>query len=171
MLAKLENMGRRFEDAVLLILLVSMILLASLQIFLRNGFDTGFIWADELLRIQVLWLALFGSVAASRADRHISIDVLSRTLNKTARRVSAVFVDVFTCAVCALLCFHSARFVADARTFEDTLMDTWPAWWFQAALPLCFGLMAYRYGIFALARSWRLLRGRDDPATSSVTEQ
>lgn len=169
MLAKLEKLGRRCEDAVLLILLVSMILLASLQIFLRNGFDTGFIWADEMLRIQVLWLALFGAVAASRADRHISIDVLSRSLGPKARRISEIIVDVFTCAVCALLCYHSARFVADARAFEDTLMDTWPAWWFQAALPVCFGLMAYRYGIFAASRSVGLLRGQDADSSLSAS--
>ncbi len=68
------------EDAVLVVILSGMILLAAGQIVLRNFFDIGFIWSDEALRMMVLWLAVAGAVAASRNDKHINIDVLDRFL-------------------------------------------------------------------------------------------
>jgi TRAP-type C4-dicarboxylate transport system permease small subunit len=57
-----------------------MISLAFAQIVLRNGFDGGIVWADSLLRIMVLWIALIGAVVASRDQRHINIDLISRFL-------------------------------------------------------------------------------------------
>ena len=68
-LRKLDQLLRHFEDGVLAVLLGGMILLATLQIGLRNFADTGFIWADPLLRIMVLWLGLVGAVAATLAHR------------------------------------------------------------------------------------------------------
>ena len=53
-LNKLEKAGTYAEDALLLVILISMIVLAGIQIFLRNFFDTGFFWGDELLRIMGL---------------------------------------------------------------------------------------------------------------------
>ena len=78
-LERLERFGRVAEDALLVLILSSMILLAAGQIVLRNVLDIGFIWGDEALRLMVLWLAVAGAVAASRTDKHINIDVLDRT--------------------------------------------------------------------------------------------
>ena len=55
-------------------------LLAVGQIVLRELFSTGFVWADELIKLMVLWLAMVGSIAASRDDRHIRIDALARLI-------------------------------------------------------------------------------------------
>jgi TRAP-type C4-dicarboxylate transport system permease small subunit len=53
----------------LVLLLLAMISLAFAQIVLRNGFDGGIIWADSLLRIMVLWIALIGAVVASQGSK------------------------------------------------------------------------------------------------------
>ena len=159
LIERLERLGRLAEDSVLVLMLTAMIVLASLQILLRNGFDTGFIWADELLRIMVLWLALVGAVAASRANRQISIDVLSRLLPARPKSFVDAIVDAFTALVCGLLAWHSWRFVSEAREFGDTVLSNLPAWWFQIILPIGFGLMAWRYGLFALANLVRGIRG------------
>ena len=63
-LNRLERIGKALEDAIMVILLAGMILLAAGQIILRNVFDLGFIWTDELLRLLVLWLAVAGGVEA-----------------------------------------------------------------------------------------------------------
>lgn len=149
---RLQRFGQALEDTVLVVLLATMMILACLQILLRNGFSTGFVWGDELLRIMVLWLALAGAVAASRADRQISIDVLSRLLPVRPRLLVAALVDLFTALVCAALAWHALSFVADAREFEDTLLNGLPAWWFQSILPIGFGLMCWRYLVFAISR-------------------
>ena len=153
---KLEQAGTYAENAVLLIILISMILLAGTQIFLRNFFDGGIYWGDEMLRVMVLWLTVAGGLAASRMDRHISIAVLDRFLPDRAQLITKIIIDLFTAGVCALFAWHSARFVMGSYEFGDTLMRNVPAWILQSILPVGFGLMAYRHLILAIKRplSW-----------------
>jgi TRAP-type C4-dicarboxylate transport system permease small subunit len=162
-LSRLEKAGKAAEDAVLVIILTSLILLASGQIFLRNFFDTGFIWTDELLRLLVLWLAVAGAVAASRKDRHISIAVLDQFLPPRLKQVSQFVLDVFTATVCGLICWHSAAFVRTTHEYGDTMLGDIPAWILQLVLPVGFALIAWRYGLFAL----RGLLGRRTPGDST----
>ena len=149
---KLEKAGSYAEDAVLLIILVGMIVLAGLQIFLRNFLDTSLFWGDEMLRLMVLWLTLAGGLAASRIDKHISIEILDRFLPRAAQLVSKIIIDLFTASICALFAWHSARFVMSSYEFGDTLMNNTPAWVMQIILPIGFGLMAYRHLILAIKR-------------------
>ena len=151
-LSKLEKAGTYAEDALLLIILVSMILLAGAQIFLRNFFDTNIFWGDEMLRLMVLWLTVAGGLAASRMDKHISIELLERFLPNRGQLIVKIVVDVFTASICGLFAWHSARFVMDSYEFGDTLMKNTPAWMLQIILPVGFGLMAYRHLILAITR-------------------
>ena len=162
---KLEKAGTRVEDALLLIILIGMILLAGTQIILRNFFDTGFFWGDELLRLLVLWLTIAGGLAASRMEKHICISVLDRFLPAKAQMVSRVIIDIFTAAICALFAWHSARFVMSSYEFEDMLMRHVPAWSMQIILPIGFGLMTYRHLVLALRRPF--LKSGQEPASSS----
>lgn len=147
-LKSLERIGRFFEDASLVAMLCVLIGLAATQIFLRNVLGTGFVWADELLRLLVLWLALMGAVVASRDDRHIRIDVLSRFLSKKWQLVATIALDLFTALICGVVAWHAAVFVMEAREYEDTLLGGLPAWYFQLILPFAFASIAYRYMLF-----------------------
>jgi TRAP-type C4-dicarboxylate transport system permease small subunit len=149
---KLEKAGTLAEDALLVVILIGMMLLAGTQIFFRNFFDTGFFWGDEMLRLMVLWLTVAGGLAASRMDKHISIAVLDRFLPQKAQGIAKVFIHVFTAVVCALIAWHSARFVASSYEFGDLLMRKVPAWVMQAILPVGFALMAYRHLVLAIKR-------------------
>jgi len=149
---KLEKAGTYAEDGLLLVILISMILLAGTQIVLRNFFDTGFFWGDELLRLLVLWLTIAGGLAASRMDKHISIAVIDRFLPQKAQIFSKTIIDLFTASICALFAWHSARFVMGSYEFGDMLMRNVPAWIFQSILPIGFGLMAYRHLVLAAKR-------------------
>jgi TRAP-type C4-dicarboxylate transport system permease small subunit len=153
-LNKLEKAGTYAEDALLLVILISMIVLAGIQIFLRNFFDTGFFWGDELLRIMVLWLTIAGALAASRMDKHISIAVLDRFLPHKTQTITKVVIDLFTASICALFAWHSARFVMSSYEFGDMLMRNIPAWILQSIMPIGFALMAYRHVVLAIKRSF-----------------
>ena len=155
-LSRLEKAGTYAEDALLLIILISMILLAGTQIFLRNFFDTSLFWGDEMLRLMVLWLTVAGGLAASRMDKHISIKVLDRFLPDGALLASKIIIDLFTASVCALFAWHSARFVMGSYEFGDTLMKNTPAWTLQIVWPIGFGLMAYRHLVLAIKRPFSL---------------
>jgi len=165
-LNKLERAGTYAEDALLLVILISMIFIAGIQIFLRNFFDTGFFWGDELLRLMVLWLTMAGGLAASRMDKHISIAVLDRFLPVAAQTVAKIIIDIFTAIICALLAWHSARFVISSYEYGDMLMRNIPAWTLQSILPIGFALMSYRHVVLAIKR---LFGTTDKPAGTETT--
>ena len=158
-LERAERAGRLIENLALVTILSGMILLASLQIFYRNFLDSGFAWADEALRLMVLWVAMLGAVVASREDRHISIDVLSHVLPETARNWAAVLVNAFTSIVSLNLAWYSALFVAESIEYQELLLNDLPAWLFQSILPVAFLLIGYRYGIWCLRRIKALMGG------------
>lgn len=158
--SRLEKMGRAGEDAVLVIVLGGMILLAAAQIVMRNVFNFGFIWSDELLRMLVLWLALAGAVAASRTDKHINVAVLDRFLPAKVKSAVKIVIHLFTAGVCGVVTWHSVLFVQTSREFGDILMGSVPAWWPQLILPVGFGLICYRYTLFVIDGLVRLTTGR-----------
>ena len=166
-LKRLDRTGRFLEDSLLVLLLTGMIGLASWQIFGRNFFSSSVIIGDELLRLMVLWLTLAGAMAASRADRHISIALLDRFLEGRWLALARVATHAFTATISGLLAWYSWQFGVTSREFEDTILGGLPAWWFQLILPVGFGLMGYRHIIHALRAAWVVLRGEAEQQASA----
>lgn len=129
-----------------------MIILAVGQIVLRQVFSTGIMWADELVRIIVLWLAMFGAVAAARDNRHIRIDALSHLLPDSAIRYLRIVVDLFAAAVSAVIAWQSWRFLQLEIEFQDTVLIDTPAWMLHIVVPIAFLLVAYRFLVGVIAK-------------------
>ena len=157
--SRLDRWGRAGEDAVLVAILTGMVLLAAGQIVLRNFLNVGFIWGDELLRLMVLWIAVAGAVAASRNDKHINIAILDRFLPGRLKIASRVVIDLFTSVICGVVAWYSFLFVRTSHEFGDLLLGSVPAWILQAVLPVGFGLICYRYGLFTIKGVVRLFSG------------
>ncbi len=159
-LALLERIGRKAEDAALVILLGSMVLLAVLQIVLRQFFGTGIVWADELIKIIVLWLAMVGSIAAARDNRHIRIDVLSHVLPESLMTLSRIVVELFAAAVCCVIAWQAWRYLQIEIEWQETVLVGVPAWVAHMIVPLAFLLIAYRFVVAVLADVYALVRRR-----------
>ena len=141
-----------FEDAVLILILTTMIGFAVMQIVARNFFGGGIPWADTFLNILVLWVGLVGAMVASRRDHHIAIDALVRFLSKKVQRVVQHLVDFFTAAVCAILAFYSVRFVFIEYESGTLAFSIVPAWLCQSILPIAFSIIALRYMVYTVVR-------------------
>ena len=139
----------RVEDVLLASLLGSMILLACTQILLRNVFDSGFTWADPLLRVMVLWLGMLGALAASRGNRHIVIDVLSPVLPKAALRWTRLLTSIFTALVCAAVAWYSGQFVLSEWAYGGRGAAGLPTAILASIVPIAFSLMAIRFVLYA----------------------
>lgn len=162
--------GRRFlrvlhllEDGLLVAVLAGMILLAVIQIVLRNLAGGGLLWGDALLRLMVLWLGVLGAAAATREDRQISIDVLSRFLSPRFRAASRLLTSLFTAAVCSVLAWHGWRLVAMDREAAITAFASVPAWLCQLVIPVGFGLIALRSLVRVFGHARRLGTGEPAP--------
>jgi TRAP-type C4-dicarboxylate transport system permease small subunit len=151
-LSRLDNAGRLLENIILVTLLSGMMLLAVGQIVLREVFDTGIIWADELVRLVVLWLAVMGAVAACREDRHIRIDALSHLFPDSVINGIRIVVDLFAAGVCAVIAWQAYRYLQLEIEFEDTVLVDTPAWIAHVVIPIGFALVSYRFLVSVMKR-------------------
>lgn len=161
LLGRLEKAGTALETIMLVSMLTAMMLVAVGQIIMREGFGTGFGWADELVRLMVLWLALVGSIAACRENRHIRIDALSHVLPDLAVNLIRILVDLFAAFICAVIAFQAWRYLQIEIEYEDTVLVNTPAWIAHSIMPAAFALIAYRFLIGALKQAGGLMFGRD----------
>jgi len=129
-----------------------MMLLAVGQIVLREVFNTGIIWADELVRLIVLWLAMMGAMAACREDRHIRIDALSHLFSDNVISGIRVVVDLFAAGVCAAIAWHAYRYLQLEIEFEDTVLVNTPAWIAHVVIPIGFAVFSYRFLVSVVKR-------------------
>ena len=150
LLSRLERAGRYAENTALVVLLGSLILLAVGQIILREVFETGLFWADELIKLLVLWLAMVGSIAATRDNRHIRVDALSHLLPDRVVTVIRLVVDTFAAIVCCVIAWQSWRYLQLEIEFENTVLIDTPAWVFHVIVPVSFALVGYRFAVNVL---------------------
>lgn len=142
------------EDAILVGLLLTMVVLAVTQIVLRNGFDGGFLWAESFLRVLVLWIGLAGAMAASREHRHISIDIIGRFLPPRIHKVVVVLTGLFTAGIAAALAWYSLEFVRLEYENPSTAFANVPTWVCESIMPIAFTVIMLRYLLLAMVTPW-----------------
>lgn len=152
-----NNIIAKIETILLIIILLSMILLAFLQVILRNFFHTSILWADTLLRHLVLWIGFIGASLATKELRHINIDALSRLLSRTAKKITLIIINLFAGAVCLFLLRAAITFVQSEKQAGSILFAGIPTWIFQIIIVIGFGLMMLRFLIHALENLIALL--------------
>lgn len=139
--------------------------LAVGQIILREVFGTGYIWLDPLIKLMVLWLAMVGSVAACRDDRHIRIDALSHILPDSVAKTTRIVVDLFAALVCGFIAWHTYRYLRLEIEFDDRLLLDVPAWWIHIIVPLAFLLTGYRFLVLVAQQIFTWADGEEPEKT------
>ena len=144
------------ETFLLLFFLLTAILLACLQILLRNFFDMGIFWADSALRIMVLWIGMIGAMFASRNKKHIRIDVLSQYLPIKLRDNIWRVTELITAIVCGVVAYYSIGFIQ--LEYSDGLIAfaSVPVWLCETIIPFAFIVMSLRYFVYALVPNYLL---------------
>ncbi len=149
-IARLDQAGRLVENVLLVTLLGGMMLVAVGQVIAREVFETGFFWGGELVRLMVLWLAMVGSIAACRENRHIRIDAISHLLSDRAVGIVRMLVDTFAAVVCGIIAWNAWRYLQLEIEFEDTVLIDTPAWVAHLVVPVAFALLSYRFLVLVL---------------------
>src|SRR4030043_2135143 len=137
----------RVEQALLVIFLSSMIVIAFLQIILRNLFFTGLTWGDPLVRNLVLWVGFIGAALATKEGKHINIDVVSRWMPPLGKNVVTLIIHLFSFFVCCGLTYAAFKFIKNEVQMENITFLNIPAWIPEMILPLTFGLLTFRFGL------------------------
>lgn len=140
----------RVEQTLVSIFLSVMILIAFLQIVLRNLFATGFTWGDPLVRNLVLWVGFIGAAIATREGKHISIDVVSQWVPRRGKAVIEIIIYLASFIICGLLTFAAVKFIRNESLTGSITFLGIHAWVPEIILPLTFGLMTLRFGFRSL---------------------
>ncbi|MBI3003788.1 MAG: TRAP transporter small permease [Ignavibacteriales bacterium] len=149
-LRKFDAFLNKAEGVLLVLFLSAMILMAFLQVVLRNGFNSTIIWVDILLRHLVLWIGFLGAALATSNDRHISIDAFTRFIRPKARLLVGVFTHLFAVVTCYFLFRASVVFVQNELSVNATLYHDIPAWYSEIIIPSGFALLMIHFLVRAL---------------------
>ena len=87
MLNKIRTIIEKFVTALAVVLMLFLVVMAFLQVILRNFFAIGLNVVDELMRNGVLWIAFCGAALTALRSKHISIDILPRIVKGKTRLV------------------------------------------------------------------------------------
>ena len=137
----------KLEDFILIGMLLAAILIAVLQIFLRNVFDSGIVWGDVFLRIIVLWIGMFGAMYASRNDEHINIQLGIKYLSDKVKPYVQAIVYLFTAVICGIVAWYSYQFVLLEYEDASIAFANIPVWLTAVIIPFAFANIAIRYVI------------------------
>ena len=132
-------------SALLVLTLVTMLAMAALQVVLRLFFHSGILWGDIFARYLVMWVGFLGAYLATRQDRHLRIDVLTRFLNPKLRLWFNAFADLFAAVICYFLIRAGWTFVtlgmdADSMLFPGVSQQT-----AAMIVPVGFALMMIQF--------------------------
>jgi len=151
-LQRIDKALTRAEEYTLTFLLSVMVVMAFLQVVLRNVFSSGILWADVFLRHLLLWLGFLGAAIATSENRHINIDALRRYLSPRVRTWVEVVTNLFATFICFMLARASWTFVQGEIADRRTLFGDIPSWYAQIIIPVGFGLLALHFFIRVLLR-------------------
>jgi len=141
-----EAIGRT-EQTLLVAFLGFIILIAFLQIVLRNFLSTGLDWGDSLVRNLVLWIGFIGATLATKEGKHINIDVVSRWLPSLGRNIVTRVIHLFSFFVCGGLTYAALKFIKNEAQMGNRTFLELPAWVPELILPVTFILMTFRFGL------------------------
>lgn len=152
------------ETFVTTLLLTSSVIL-FVNIVARYVFNTGFVWAEELVRYEIIWMVFIGSSVAVRKGIHIGIDVLHHVLPENGRRALRIAIGVVCVAFCLVLLIFSLELAMQTRSFgQRSSAMQMPFWIIQLAIPIGAALMGVRFS----QKLWRDATGRRRDAETEM---
>ena len=138
------------EDGLLVIFVLAMVGFSTVQILLRNFFDSGIPWISPLLGVLVLWVGLLGATVATRQRAHIKINVLSSYLPGRFKTGSQIATDMFSALISGVLAYYAVEFIKLDLDSTVTAFANVPVWLAELILPVSFSLIAARFFIHAV---------------------
>ncbi len=156
MLSRIIN---NVEEVIIGIILASMTLLVFMEVVLRFGFGTGYMWAEELTLYLSAWMVLFGASYGIKVGSHIGVDALVKILpSKTRRIVSGV--AVIACLIYTGLFMKGAWvYLSKIKMIGIEMEDlAIPKWMGESILFIGMALIAIRLLILL----WAIIVGKAD---------
>ena len=99
------------EDVIGVGLMIALLVLMSVNVFMRYVLNTGIGWSEEISRYLLIWMVYAGIATGIRTRTHVRIDVVDRLVGPAVRRVLAVVNGVLLLAYLVLVIWIFADLV------------------------------------------------------------
>jgi C4-dicarboxylate transporter DctQ subunit len=146
----------RAEEHIIALLLVAMTLLVFVEVVMRFGFGSGFLWAQELTLHLSAWFVLFGVSYGLKVGAHIGVDAFVKNLPEMGRRILSAIAVLLSLAYCGLFLYGSWIYLSKMKRIsielDDLPVQTWVA---HSILIIGLGLLSIRL----LQLLWHIVRG------------
>ena len=144
---RLDETIARVEKFLVVLLLSLLMLVAFMQIVLRNFFTTGLPWGEVLIRYLVLWVAFIGAALATKEGKHINMAVFSQWASDRADAYLKGLSNLCSVFICGLLTYAAVRFIQFEAQMGTTTMFGLPIWLPELIIPITFALMTFRFAL------------------------
>ena len=166
---RLSDAFGRLYDALAVtaaLILLSMVIIVTGDILLRNLVVRGFVWSNEVSEYSLYLITLMAAPWLLRRGGHVRLDLLLTALPRRGAWILEAVGDVIGFVVSLLMLRYGTLMTFEAwRNGSITIKNlVFPEWWLLAPLPLTFLLLAIEF----IFRFRRLLQRRDrrEEATS-----
>ena len=158
----------------LLISLVGgLMVLMTTQVIMRYGFNASLLWAEELCRYMMLWLAFLAPVFALERGEIAALGMLEAALPKLPALLLATGTATVSLALCLLLTWFGWQYAQRAgqspipaigfileSLFGPAAPPTPGRFWVYVALPVGMSLLSFRLAVDVVLLTVALFRNQ-----------
>lgn len=144
-MASVRALLDELENVVCATILLAMTLIGFANVVVRYLTDYSFAATQEILLNGFLLLTVFGAAIAARRGEHLAVTLFTDWLPPAGRRLAVLLAAGLSILLLALSAWYAFQLVeyqyASGVTSPGLQV---PAWYYNAALPLGFLLVAWR---------------------------
>lgn len=141
----LREIDKNLEKWALLVFYTMLVLTMAVEVIRREVFSYSSIWGEEVVRYAFIYLAWIGAASAVKERAHIRIDVLFHYVGPRGKALLYIFGDLvmfFVALVALYYAFETVHVSWKFGSVTDGLRIS--KVWALAAVPIGFGLIAFR---------------------------
>ncbi len=148
----MRGMIREYEDAIAVLVLVSIFIVVVVSVFFRYVLNDSLVWAEEFARFGLVIITFVGTGLGFRKDSHIRVDLVDRLPSPVARTVR-LFVLLVSLAVVAFLALQAVRIMPILANSRSAAMEMPMSWLYAVvAAGLAGGVVRIVVEIVSLVR-------------------
>lgn len=121
---------------------------AGLVILYVNEFPGGFIWAQKVAMVLMIWVAMFGASVATWDRSHLSLEMGEKLWPERVLPAIKAGAHGITTAFCLIAFYVSVKIVAQQHAEGDAISAAaeWLPWWVAfLVMPYAFAVMTVRF--------------------------
>ncbi len=141
----------------LVFIIGALLTLMTLQIVMRYGFNSSLLWAEEMCRYMLIWLAFLGVAMSYERGEVAALTFVSAFLSRRPALILGMITAFLSLSLCLLLVWYGWRFANLAGSSRIPAMrfilgdifgagapDAPTIFWIYVALPFGMTLVALR---------------------------